>query len=428
MAQIRPFHGIHYNPSRIEDLSKVVIPPYDVISPEEQCLYHDRHPYNFIRLAFGETLPDDDETWNRYTRAARYLEAWLQEGILVRDDVPSLYGFEQPYRFRDKILVRRGLIGLVRLEPYEKGIVLPHEKTFTTPKADRLHLMRQTCANLDSVFGLYEDRCGAIAAILQAMTASPPLLEFPVEGAGWHRLWRVSERDRIDSIRKDLEESQILIADGHHRYETALTYRDERRAAGSLSEAEDFVLMTLVDTRNEGLTVLPTHRLVRCASRMELSEVLESLRPCFAIQSVHRDALRSLIREETEGHPIGFYAGQGQAFRLTLTSEGIKAMDRPGATPFWQELDTAILHILILNDIFGIDFDQNRRKGDLTYLQDEEAALSAVDSGEASYAFLLRPAAIPTIWKVSRARERMPPKSTYFYPKLLTGVLMRRLE
>ncbi|MCC6443404.1 MAG: DUF1015 domain-containing protein [Armatimonadetes bacterium] len=427
MAELKPFQGVHYVPEKIGDLADVTIPPYDVITPGEQAAYHARHPYNFIRLALGETLPGDSGQSNCYTRAAGYLHSWLQDGILTRDSQPSLYIIEQPYSYRDKALRRRGIIGVVRLEPFENRVILPHEKTLSGPKADRLNLIRATRANLDSVFGIYKDNTGIVAQALQKAVSAPPLLEFPSGGAGDFRFWQVSEPEWIWEVASVLEDSQILIADGHHRYETALNYRAEQRAAGSSSLAEDYVLITLVESCDEGLTILPTHRVVRSRPSLPFDRLLPLLEETFRAEPLAPDLLVEAMRQKRPGCAVGCYAGKGRAFGLTLAAAGKEAMARMSPNPAWQELDVAVLHTLILNRIFGLDFEKEKGGESLLYTADDEAAVALVDD---SYdcAFLLSPPDIDTVWKVAQAGGRMPQKSTYFYPKLTSGVVLRLLE
>ncbi|TEB16160.1 hypothetical protein Psfp_01587 [Pelotomaculum sp. FP] len=469
MAIIIPIQGLRYNPAKAAKLDEVVTPPYDVIDAAAQEGFYQRHPYNIIRLEYGRILPGDDETNNRYTRASADLSAWLKEEVLVSETAPALYYYEQEFSLAGERVVRSCCICGVRLEPYEKGIVLPHEETMTKHKADRLELMRTCMANFSPVFSLYADQEKMVDRILkQAAGDREPDIHFTGSNGETHRMWVVQDAGAIGKVQEAMAGRRIFIADGHHRYETALNYKRERELSGqrpadrlvsaasscsttpqgvsccssSADPAYNYVMMTLVNLYDPGLVILPTHRLVKNVTGFNRSKLIEQLKENFSVKEYPLAADRSNLQdflgvmgEHGKPHPgdikknvFGLYTGDNKLYLLSLINErdlaGIMPQDKP---PVWQRLDVAVLHTLVIEKYLGICGKLRARAEHITYTQEEEGALAAVDRGEYQLAFFLNPTLVEEVTEVAAQGEKMPQKSTYFYPKFITGLVINPL-
>ncbi|MBU6429144.1 MAG: DUF1015 family protein [Cyanobacteria bacterium REEB65] len=442
MAQIKPFKAVTFDPRRAGALGDVLCPPYDVISPEFQAKLHDRSPYNVVRLELGAVRPEDRPGDDRYTRARAVFEDWQASGILRHDPEPALYVYEQAWGDRK----RMSFFAAVRLAPWSDGEVLPHEQTLSGPKVDRLELMRHTGANLSPIMGLYEDPDGAVAATLDVARATPPLLEATTSDApdsssavigDRHRIWKLSHSDDLAAIERVIAARPVFIADGHHRYETALTYRDERRRTqGSHTGQEpwNYVLMSLSSMQDPGLLVLPTHRLVRAPglspqallSRLSRSFSVDLLEPSGATTAAETaDWLVGSNERKTIGMVV---AGCDTLYRLTLTVEPATALAHLGRSQAWCDLQVAQLHYLVMAEVLGIPESDWKGGERIVYTRDAHEALARVRSHEFDAAFFLGGTPVEHIQKVSVTGEVMPQKSTYFYPKLPTGLLIHALE
>lgn len=434
--ELHPFRGILYNPASINDLFAVLAPPYDVISPQERESYHQQHPYNVIRLTYGREEPGDTADSNCYTRAAHYLRTWLQAGVLTRDTQPSMYLCAEEYLLPDGTpRERRGLIALCRLEPYDRGIVLPHERTSPVPKRMLYDLRSTVQANLDQIFALYADESGKIHEVLEAKCRQPPRLSFRDRQGMLHRVWAMSEAPLLCDIQRTMAARWALIADGHHRYETCLDYQQamrRRTAQGTSEEWFDFVMMYLTDIQDPGLTILPTHRLLRGLQPDLVKQLPEKLRgacrldafPCdtAAARETQRQRLVQEMRERGgSAHVMGLYTGTETLWMLTYTGrQGGAQAPGTASTEGRQILDTSLLHAVILEELLGLTVPEEA----IAYTQDDAAALDLVAHGAYQVAFLLNPTQVERVVQYAQARERLPRKSTYFYPKLLTGTVM----
>ena len=447
MADVRPVPGIRYAPGT--DLAAVVTPPYDVISPEAQARYYERAPENIIRLELGRDEPGDDELANRYTRAATTFATWRLQGVL-RQDAPALYLYEQRFQALGGERRRLSLLARVRVEPWEAGVVLPHEHTLSKPKSDRLKLTRATAATLSPIMALYDDPRGTLAKALAKPLKGAPEVAFTDEAGEEHRLWVIRDAALIERVATFFRDQQLYIADGHHRYETALAYREELREARRelpLDDAANFTLMALSAIEDPGLLVLPTHRIVYGVAQERLAEFTHDLAGLFESDPVLVDGLETLdgldIAQVTEALTRASDGGARTALALLapegarilrLTDAGRAAMDeRAGAharaSEAWRALDVAVLHELVLAHGLSIDEQAVRAGERVSYTRDPQEALDAVRSGAngAQLAFLLNPTPPAAIRDVARAGDRMPQKSTYFYPKLITGLLINPL-
>jgi len=422
VATVRPFQGILYDPQRVE-LSRVVAPPYDVISPADQRRYYQQDPHNVVRLIAGEVHPTDTPEDNKYTRAAGFFRQWLAEGVLHRESSPGLYVYS--HRFVDpisgKARERRGILGVVELEPFGRG-VLPHEQTHARAKADRLSLTRAVVANLSPVFALYEDPHSAVSPIIAPAMAQSPRVAITGEDGDRHSVWSVGDPARLHELGEVFRTSRLYIADGHHRYETALNFRNKQRVdhpEAPPDAAFNYVLMLLVDVADPGLTILPTHRLLHDFERFDPA-LVDRLGRRHRVNP-HRDraGLLAAMQEPTPGHRIG----------IALTKAYVTVDFAPAepADPV-SRLDGSFLHNEILLRELGLEPAELESERYLSYSRDVGALLDRVEAGAGQAAFLLRPPAVSDVVEVARAGQVMPQKSTYFYPKPASGIIFNPLS
>lgn len=435
MAQIIAFRGLRYNQEKAGPISTLTAPPYDVIDEQAQSLLYAKNPNNVIRLEYGKSDPNDNDRDNRYTRAKSFFSRWQAEGILLREPRPALYFHEQKFSLREKQYSRRGLIAGIGLEDYDSGIILPHEETLAKAKTDRLELLRTARANFSPVFGIYEDQARIVGRIADSALRQPPLLDFTDDSGDKHCLWAVSNEQSITEIRQFFLERQIFIADGHHRYETANLFHKEMSAQGQ--DRFNFILMTLVDAHDPGLLVLPTHRLVKDVAAFDAGSFPAQLARFFNVTPLKLPAtnkLEALTAKQIKmpdspaaEHTFAMYLGGNQLYLLTLPRErAVMAMTSRAASKSgaWRKLDVAVLQSLILEDLLGIDEEARRSGRNLYYTRDETEALQLVDSGVCQAAFFLMAPTVNEVIKVAGEADKMPQKSTYFYPKLLTGIVI----
>jgi uncharacterized protein (DUF1015 family) len=447
MAQVYPFRAFRYNPARAP-FDRVLTQPYDKISPAMQEKYYAADPHNLIVVEKGRAYPSDTPQNNVYTRAAAAIEDWILSQVVVQDPAPSFYAYTQEYTVpgTEERRTRRGFIGAGKLEEYSAGIVFRHEQTLSGPKADRLELLRHTKTHTGQLFMLYSDAEKRIDAILvEAESAGAPATEMRDEYGVTHRLWVIEEPERVAAIQKAMENQKLVIADGHHRYETALNYRNEhRKLAGKIDPEEPYerVMMTFVNTGCEGLTILPTHRVAANVHDFSWGGVRRHLEPWFAAEEFpfsgsgeRSDAKKKFLVRLTSARAkraIGVYPapeGKKRAFYVLTLREGVKlALLLPNVSPLQRELDVVLLHEGILEPALGITPQAVTAEANLTYEREALAALDAVDSGRAQISFLLNPCDVEQVMKIATAGEVMPQKSTDFYPKLMSGITMYRVE
>jgi len=443
MAEIFPFAAYRYNTGKV-DLAKVLTQPYDKITPEMQERYYALSPHNLIAVEKGRALPGDDAANNVYTRAAGKLDEWIASGILVRDSVPAVYVYFQDYALpgTSRRRTRKGFVALGRVYDYEAGVVFRHEQTLAGPKADRLELLRHTRAYTGQLFMLYSDPARRIDALMAQVARVPAPVELCDEFGVSHRLWPVVDAEVIERFRTEMLDKPLVIADGHHRYETALAYRDECRAAlgGSPPNApHETTMMTFVNTHSEGLTILPTHRAVAGVSGLDLAAFRKKLEPVFDWYSypfrnaAEREAALAdfrgdLARRGRARHAIGAYAGDA-ALTLFVLRPGVdlKAL-LPDVSPAQHSLDVVLLHRLLLEQGLGITAEAVVKEKNISYEREMERAMAAVDRGEAQLCFLLNPVGVEQVVEIALGGEVLPQKSTDFYPKLLSGLTIYKLE
>jgi uncharacterized protein (DUF1015 family) len=447
MAQVQPFRAYRYNPT-LAPFEKVLTQPYDKISPAMQEKYYAADPHNLIAIEKGRALKDDTPENNVYTRAAASLNSWMAEKIVARDPAPAFYAYTQEYDVPGTSLrrTRRGFIGAGKLEDYSAGVIFRHEHTLSGPKADRLELLRRTRTHTGQLFLLYSESQLLVDSILDAVASSqPPVTQMTDEYGVIHCLWLIAEPQRIAAIQKAMADQKLVIADGHHRYETSLNFRNESRTrAGKLipDAPYEFSMMTFINTRSEGLTILPTHRVVANLRDFSWSAARRYLEPWFATEVFPFDGQAQ--RQEISGRflerlataksqrAIGVYptpeTGGRVFYILTLRPEADIAQILPGLSHLQRELDVVLLHQGILEPALGITPHAVASEANLSYEREASAALEAVDRGAAQIAFFLNPVDVDLVVRVATSGEVMPQKSTDFYPKLLSGITMYRIE
>jgi len=436
MTTIRPFLGLRYNPDKFCDLSDVITMPYDRIHETEQAQYYELSPYSYAHIIQGRHTPYDDGENNVYTRARGYMLNWLAEEVLIRDPAPALYVLEQTFATPDGVEhTRRGFTAALELTRFDEGVVLPHEHTLSGPKVDRLNLTRATQTAWGHIFMLYPDEAGAVNDLLQPFLDShmPALLrDRVIEPEVEQAFWVLNDPALIEAVVAEMSTKQpLIIADGHHRYETALNYRDEMRAQhpdASEDAAFNYVMVTFVSMSDPGLVVLPTHRLIHSYTKMDGKALLKALEPYFVVEPVaDRAALEAGLAAATADHPrFGFYDGApGDDAYTLLTLKTLNAMAAlvPGREAQWRALDVAVLHELVIEHVMGLSKESVRRLENLTYLRDPDPGYLAVDKGEANFLFLLNPTRIEQVQACTVAGERMPQKSTDFFPKVVSGLV-----
>ncbi|HKW97174.1 MAG TPA: DUF1015 domain-containing protein [Bryobacteraceae bacterium] len=409
MAQIFPFYSYRYSRSAGR-LSDLVTQPYDKITPEMRARYLALSPYNLVRIILGDRMPADTAADNVYTRAARYLNDWIARGVLVREPEPSLFAYYQDFCVPDtgERLSRRGFIGLGAVEDYAAGVVYRHEQTLSGPKQDRLELLRHTHAHFGQIFMLYPDPEQRVDSLIHDCAASQPDAALADEYGAEHRIWKISDRDRIEAIQKLMAGKKLLIADGHHRYETALAFRNENRDLAGASR----VMMTFVNMHSPGLKILATHRLVSGIDNFNAADFLARAGRLFQVEEMQSP--EQLARAWNAPGQLGAAIGD----RLYL----LRAANPSG------RLDVSILHEIVLGELLGVGEEAVRTEKNLRYVRGLDKAIETARRGDAQVAFLLRPTSIEDVARISFAGGVMPQKSTDFYPKLLSGFTIYKIE
>ena len=412
MAKIFPFTAYRYS-EIAGPLVSLVTQPYDKITPTMRKIYLAQSPHNLVRIVLGEQRETDSATDNVYTRAGQHLKNWIDGGILVQDKEPSLFAYFQEFRVPDtgEYLTRKGFIGLGQVEDYSANVVYRHEQTLSGPKKDRLELLRHTRAHLEQLFMLYPDPQGEIDRMLDQVSQAAPEAEVADEYGAAHRLWRISDPARISRIQALMSDKKLLIADGHHRYETALAFRNENPGSEDASK----VVMTYVNMHSPGLKILATHRLISDLKSFDESDFLRRAESAFRVDRI--DSIEKLAKRWAESKP-------GQCIFGIVMQGGshiFEAKDAKG------QLDVPVLHTALIGGVLGISEDQVRDGKHLRYMRGLDSAIEEVKSGTAQIACLLKPTSVEQVAAISFAGGVMPQKSTDFYPKLLSGLTIYKL-
>jgi len=434
MVDVRPLRGLKYAREAVGDLARVVSPPHDVISPEEQVYYHALSPYNILQVEWGGAFPNDNHLDNRYTRSGYLLRQWRSDGILVKDATFRYYLYQQSFYLEGRAYTRTGLIARVRLEPLHSSAVLPHERTLSQPLDDRLNLLRATATNLSPIMCLYDDPKGQIRELLAAVQISQAEIHIRDATGGRHVLSPITQQKHIQFIHDFFRTKQLYIADGHHRYQTALSYREEFRAQRCLSvnHPANFVLMALIAMDDPGLVVLPTHRLCSGLSQAILQALSrKNMSRSFRVQKLpagqgSRTILKRLAASSKQCPSIVVGTAE-DLWLLRLNENGRASMQKSGHSAAWNELEVAIAQRLVLEDLLGLSATDMTRGLTLSYTHNAHDALQAVKMGKAQVGILLNATPVKQMREVVQAGDIMPAKSTYFYPKLLKGLVMHAL-
>ena len=432
MAEIRAFRGLRYDPSIAGDLKELVTPPYDIISPEEQKGYYAKNENNVIRLEYGMELAGDSELQNKYTRAGQQLKDFLNTGVLKRDEKDCLYIYEQIFQLKNgESKSFKGIICLVKLEEFDKGVVLPHEETLSKAKSDRFNLMCATNCNFSQIYSLYLDEQKKIYPAIDALSDGEPDICFATDDGIQQRLWIIPENKEVRDIISLFRAEKLYIADGHHRYETALNYRNKlREEKGTYVENAlfNYVMMFLVNMDNEGLLVFPTHRMLRDLSDFSEEHFLKEVEHDFSVEKCGKPMQMEQELSKREGKNFGFYTGKDYYYILTLKNKTLMDDLIPEKSEPYRNLDVSILHSGILERFMGIDKENMANQKNLSYTRDFSEAIDRVKDGTFQCSFILNATRINEIKDVTLYKEKMPQKSTYFWPKLITGIVMNQFE
>ncbi|MGV7220887.1 MAG: DUF1015 domain-containing protein [Nitrospinales bacterium] len=428
MVDVIPFAGILYDEEKIDSYANVTAPPYDVIKPKQQDELYAKNPHNIVRLILGHIFPNDNEGNNRYTRSAKDFKKWLENGVLARDEIPGFYVYSQEYEFNGDRVNRIGFFGRVKLEDFSEGNICPHEFTLAKAKKDRTQLLKECKANFSPIFGLFSDPDGIIDTRLLAVAEKKPLAEIETEGVT-HKLWRLDDPRVIDIISNQMMEKKVYIADGHHRYETALAYNKEY---GDQVTDSAHVLMFLTNLDSESLSIYPIHRQVKCPDQFNRDQFLEKISEFFEVEEIPQGASANQIRntlKDQEGIVFGvnFGVSDSKLLRLRDTKNIIpyQTAEEPSEL---QELGVAQLHTLVLKHILGIDTKNPDSQNYISYTVNIDEAMRNVEEGKFDLAFFINPTPISQVRSLAENGIRLPQKATYFYPKLLSGLVINKFE
>ena len=435
MADIIPFRGYLYNREKIKNIGDVVAPPYDVIPKEDYKKYYQKHANNIIHVILGKDYPHDSSQYNKFTRAAEHLNGWIDNHILGRDTSASLYVYYQKYFTRSrKVRLRKGFICLVRLEDYKNGVIFPHEETFSKTKEALFHLKKACRANLSPIFSLYSEPENLInQTIEQEIANKEPLIAVTDADSTQHMLWKYSNAEGIDRIRGLMEDKKCIIADGHHRYETSLALRNIlRRERGNPAgmQSYDYVMMYLTNMDDEGLSIRPTHRVVRKPEGTDENVFMEGLKKNFNITPFEYGKRKEFFHElKQRGKKevcFGLFAGKKGFSLLTLRDKDVMEKYRDDSKPKeWWNLDVTILQKLVIEEALGL---KDGNEDDIVYTHDDEDAIRRAEENKGVISLFMNPTRIKNMQKVVSLGAKMPQKSTYFFPKLLTGLVINKFE
>ncbi len=437
MMEIKPFKAYRFNEAVVGDAGNCIAPPYDVIDDDLRERLYKKSKYNIVQVTKGKTRPSDSPGDNQYTRAATLLTDWIATGVLNRDSADTIYGYVQDFEVAGKKAQRLSFVSLAKLEELGKG-VLPHEYTLDKPKIDRLNLRRATKASFGLIFMLYQDAAGVADKIIKKAAQQKPLIDFADEQNVRHRLFAIADADDIEVIEKMMGDKTCVIADGHHRYETALAYYKETG-----EPAAQYVLTAFVNARQKGLLILATHRLIQNVKNFSSAKLMTNLQKDFELakfgfedEKAKEQARGKMLEKmkvefEADRNAFGIYAGDGAFYVAVLKDKHGMDAASPNMSDSWKSLDVAILHKLIIEKHLGIDEKVQAQGGNIEYVKDTGEGIvdcvSQVDKGAKQAAFFVNPTKMKQIEMVTAAGERMPQKSTFFYPKVFTGLVINKL-
>ncbi len=438
MAEIRPFRGVHYNERLVHDLATVICPPYDIITPQTAQELYQRSEYNFVRLEYGRQLPAAVSPEERHTHSPATLEQWLRLGVLKMDEKPAIYLHDHCFTYQGKEYKRRGLLVSVRLEEWDRMVIRPHEGTLAKAKDNRLSLLWALGANTSQILTLFDDQRSKVSSLLTPETQNQPIISLSSATEGSHNIWAITEAEVIKQLCANLTHEPLYIADGHHRYESALTYQRERRTCASEASGDEefnFVMMTLVDFADPGLIILSPHRLVRGLSRTTLNELRAKLELLFTVKELSLSTpgvwqqVDTLLAEDNTNQVRFILLGLSPEHLLVLGLHDLNTTRQ--MMPYfhgelYSKLNVSILDHVILEEMLGLGSDSDETF--LAFSYDKQDAVRKVLDQEYQLAFLLSPVKVETVKAIADHGERMPRKSTYFYPKPPAGLVFHRLD
>ncbi len=435
--EVKPFKAFRYDKAKVGDPGDCIAPPYDVIDSDQQNQLYGKSPYNIVRIIKGMTSPTDSDSDNQYTRAADYLKVWIFQGVIKQDSAESIYSYVQDFQLSGRVYQRLSFIALGKLEEFGK-IVRPHEQILKGPLIDRLNLKRATKAKFGLVFMLYEDKLCVADKIMQKTISGEPLVDLTDEQDVRHRLFAITDENDINAISEMMSDKSVVIADGHHRYTTGLEYARE-----NTSPAAQYQMLAFANTQHEGLIVLATHRLVGDLKNYDSLKMLTELQDNFEVRSFKFDThdqklqakldMTSQMKAEQDNgkNAIGIYDATGAFYLAVLKNAGAMASASPDKSPAWRSLDVAVLCKLILDDILGLDDERLASGQNVEYVKDVgdkiDDIIARVEACEKQVVFFLNAPKMEQIQQVADQGERMPQKSTYFYPKIFTGLTINKL-
>ena len=435
--EVKPFKAFRFDASVVGDVGSCIAPPYDVISPDQQQQLYEKSKYNIVRIIKGKTTPSDNDANNQYTRAADYLNTWIEKGVLRQDQTDTIYAYLQDFELAGTQFQRGSFIALAKLEEFSRT-VRPHEQTLDEPKVDRLNLKRATVAKFGLVFMLYEDQQKIADKIVERAATQQPLIDYTDEQNVRHRLFAITTKDGIEAITRMMVDKGCIIADGHHRYETALNYYRETG-----NPAAGYQMTAFVNTRHGGPIVLAAHRLVCNIENFQLEKFIAALKQNFEVTKFQFDSsqaeieakqkmlARMKVEYDRDKNALGIYGGNNAFYVAVLKDR--RAMDSvaPNMSNAWKSLDVSVLHKLILEKLLGIGEKRLTSGSNVEYINDAghavDESITKVDAGQKQVVFFMNPVKIKQLKMVTAAGEKMPQKSTYFYPKMYTGLTINKL-
>lgn len=427
MATVKAFKALRYTDG--SNLEKLVTPPYDIISEKQQEKYYNSHENNVIRLEYGKIFDTDNENDNRYTRAGEFLKKFKDNGILKTDEKNAFYIYEEKFEIKGETKSFKGIFSRVKLEEFEKKIVLPHEETLSKAKGDRFSLMEKTDCNFSPIYMMYMDKKKQIVKIINEETQRNPDISFDFEDVT-QNLWVMTDCEKISKTESLFSDKQLFIADGHHRYETALNYRNKKRNESTDfkgDEGFEYVMSFLVEMDDDGLVVFPTHRMLKNLENFNENEIAEKLKENFYVEKTDNLNIEEEIKSD-DRKIFAFYTGKDYFYKLTLKNEDAVKAYIPHKSDAYRSLDVSVLHSLILEKYFGIDKENMANQKNLVYTRELKEAVESVRTGEYRCSFIINATKISQIKEVSLNNEKIPQKSTYFWPKLVTGIVMNDLN
>jgi len=436
--EVKPFKAFRFDAAVVGDVGNCIAPPYDVISPAQQQHLYDKSEYNIVRIIKGKTTPSDNENNNQYTRAADHLADWIKQGALKQDSADTIYGYVQDFQVAGAEIQRLAFIALAKLEEFGQ-IVRPHEQVLNGPIVDRLNLEKASSAKFGLVFVLYEDTQRIAGKIVKDILTTQPLIDFLDEQDVRHRLFAITAEEDIDAITKMMSDKSCIIADGHHRYTTGLAYSKE-----SDNPAAKYQMLAFANTRQDGLIILANHRLVANLENFQFEKLIADLAEKFELtkfgfepdKETKTDAKKKMLPQmkaeyDSDNNAFGIYGADGIFYVAVLKDKTAMDALTPNMSPPWRRLDVSILHKLILEKLLAIDEKMLAKGSNLQYVKDTPNALddsiAQVDAGQKQAAFFMNPIKMQQLQMVTDAGERMPQKSTYFYPKMYTGLTINKL-